>query len=148
MRFLQKSVRVNFRNSTLFKVVAELSRRDRRRMWWQQDGATCHTSAKSREKLHGIFGDRIISNKVQEGHGFPWPARSPDLNPLDFAFWGMAMQKVYKDNPQSIDDLMECVENFFYSLPEEIVRKSVANILKRAELCVKNKGSHFESELK
>ena len=147
MRFLQKSVKVNFRNSTLFKVVAELSRRDRRRMWWQQDGATCHTSAKSREKLHGIFGDRLISNKVQEGHGSPWPARSPDLNPLDFAFWGMAMQKVYNDNPQTLDELMECVENFFHTLPEDVIRNSVSNILKRARLCVKNKGDHFESEL-
>ena len=95
------------------------------------------------EKLRGIFGDRLISNKAE----IKWPARSPDLNPLDYAFWGMAMQKVYKDNPQTLDELMGCVENFFHTLPEEIIRNSVSNILKRAELCVKNKGDHFESEL-
>ena len=130
------------------EMVTRLSRRDRHRLWWQQDGATCHTSKKSGEKLHGIFGNRVISNKVEERHGVPWPAKSPDLNPLDYAFWGMAMQRVYKDNPQTIDGLKECVENFFMSLPQETIRKSVANLLKRAELGVKNKGSHFESELK
>ena len=111
--------------------------------WWQQDGATCHTSKKSMEKLRGIFGDRLISNKAD----IKWPARSPDLNPLDYAFWGMAMQKVYNDNPQTLDELMECVENFFHTLPEDVIRNSVSNILKRARLCVKNKGDHFESEL-
>ena len=95
------------------------------------------------EKLRGIFGERIISNKA----AIKWPSRSPDLNPLDYAFWGMAMQKVYRENPKTIPELMQCVEDFFEALPETVIKNSVANIMKRAELCVKNNGDHFESEL-
>ena len=28
--------------------------------------------------------------------GFDWPARSPDLNPLDFCVWGVQKEKVFK----------------------------------------------------
>ena len=50
--------------------------------WWQQDGATCHTSNRSREELKKHFGNRIISKNEE----IEWPARSPDLNPLDYSF--------------------------------------------------------------
>ena len=108
-----------------------------------QDGATCHTSKKSREELKKSFGNRIIS-KFSETE---WPARSPDLNPLDYSFQGMAMKKVWEENPQTINELKLVVENFFQSLPEDLVRRTVSNILKRAELCIQNKGGHFENQL-
>ena len=60
----------------------------------------------------------------------------------------MAMSKVYKENPQTISDLMKCVENFFNELSEDVIRRTISNIRKRAKICKKNKGAHFESELK
>ena len=38
------SVNTNRYCKVIDEMVAELSRRDRHRLWWQQDGATCHTS--------------------------------------------------------------------------------------------------------
>ena len=121
----------------------QLPTRKLKKYWWQQDGATCHTSDKSLSGLKEIFGNRIISKRSE----IEWPARSPDLNPLDYSFWGMAMKEVWDKNPKTIPELMEVVENFFSNLSEDLVRRTVANILKRAEKCRKNKGGHFENEL-
>ena len=57
------------------------------------------------------------------------------------------MKKVWEENPKTIDDLKSVVENFFQSLPEDLVRRTVSNIVKRAQICSKNKGAHFENEL-
>ena len=57
------------------------------------------------------------------------------------------MKKVWEENPQTINELKLVVENFFQSLPEDLVRRTVSNILKRAELCIQNKGGHFENQL-
>ena len=54
------------------------------------------------------------------------------------------MAKVWKDKPESIEELTNSVEEFFANCDEDIVRKIVANILKRAKLCVQEKGGHFE----
>lgn len=50
------------------------------RMWYQHDGAPAHFDGEVRRHLNLIYPGRWI------GRGGPvnWPARSPDLNPLDF----------------------------------------------------------------
>ena len=73
-----------------------------------------------------------------------WPANSPDLNPLDFTFWGQAMAKVWKEKPKTIQELKNVVENFFSSLDSDFIKKCVLNIKKRAELCLQEDGGHFE----
>ena len=110
------------------------------RYWWQQDGASCHTSKKSMAKLREIFGERIISRFAN----VTWPAHSPDLNPLDFSFWGQAMSKVWEAKPQTINELKVVVENFFSNLSKDYTNKCVFNIKKRAQLCINQNGGHFE----
>ena len=52
---------------------------------WQQDGASIHVTPPIMRLLHRAFGNRVISrNRIA---GLLWPARSPDLNPLDFFLW-------------------------------------------------------------
>jgi hypothetical protein len=52
---------------------------DERYCWYQQDGATCHTSNETVTPLKQFFDDRIISKNL-------WPPRSPDLTHPDFSF--------------------------------------------------------------
>jgi hypothetical protein len=47
--------------------------------YYQQDGATSHTSGMAEVK--SFFPDRIISRGLR-------PPRSPDLTPPDFFLWG------------------------------------------------------------
>ena len=58
----------------------ELAEMDLRNMWFQQDGATCHTSHQTINLLNTKFGNRIISRNGP----INWPARSCDLTPCDF----------------------------------------------------------------
>ncbi|EFN85682.1 hypothetical protein EAI_02991, partial [Harpegnathos saltator] len=34
-----------------------------------------------------------------------WPPRSPDMNPLDFFFWGYLKDCIYKTKPRNLDNL-------------------------------------------
>ena len=47
--------------------------------WYMQDGAPEHSSKVVIDWLEANFPQRLISIKSS----FPWPANSPDLNPLD-----------------------------------------------------------------
>ena len=69
---------------------------------------------------------------------------SPDLNPLDFSFWGQAMTKVWEAKPETIEELKVVVENFFSSLSKDFVKDCCLNIKKRAQLCINQNGGHFE----
>lgn len=49
-------------------------------IWFQQDGCPCHNTLQVRDFINNTFPDRVIGL-----HGnIKWPARSPDLTPLDF----------------------------------------------------------------
>ena len=74
-------------------------------LWFQQNGATCHTAEDSIRLLSSKFLDRLIS-----GNGtVAWPPRSCDLTPLDFFFWGYIKDKVYAENPTTILDLKQSI---------------------------------------
>ena len=57
--------------------VDQLDDDELRNSYFQQDGATCHTSNESMTEIESFFDDRIISKVL-------WPPRSPDLSPPDF----------------------------------------------------------------
>ena len=59
-----------------------------------------------------------------------WPACSPDLNPLDFAFWSIIEDLVFKSHPKSITQIKEKVQQCVDELnsdPDK-VRRFVGNI--------------------
>jgi hypothetical protein len=45
----------------------------------------------SMQAFSDVLGDRIISSDI-------WAARSLDLDPRDFVFWGYLKDKVHKSN--------------------------------------------------
>jgi hypothetical protein len=73
----------------------------RRDMWFQHDGAPAHFSAQTQQHLITQFPDRWLGY----GGSVSWPARSPDLNPLDFFLWGHLKEIVHRDSPTDIEDL-------------------------------------------
>ena len=74
-------------------------------MWLQHDGAPAHFCIIVRQHLNIIFPRRWI------GHGGPvaWPARSPDLNPLDFYLWGQLKSIVYCEPVADVQTLQQHV---------------------------------------
>ncbi|GFU91063.1 putative DD41D transposase [Trichonephila clavipes] len=64
--------------------IPELNNHDVQELWFQQDGATCHTARATIDLLTHTFGDRLISRFGPVN----WPPRSCDLTPLDYFLWG------------------------------------------------------------
>ncbi|GFU05440.1 uncharacterized protein TNCV_3290881 [Trichonephila clavipes] len=60
--------------------IPELNNHDVQELWFQQDGATCHTARATIDVLKDTFGDRLISRFGPVN----WPPRSCDLTPLDY----------------------------------------------------------------
>ena len=104
--------------------------------WFQQDGATAHTSGRSMHLLKEFFGDRIILKDV-------WPPLSPDLNPPVFYLWGTAKSAVYRDRPRTLDDLQAAIIAFIQSISSEQLIAVFRNKIRRVKDCIDAKGVTF-----
>ncbi|GFU99028.1 uncharacterized protein TNCV_1614041 [Trichonephila clavipes] len=60
--------------------IPELNNHDVQELWFQQDGATCHTARATIDLLKDTLGDRLISRFGPVN----WPPISCDLTPLDY----------------------------------------------------------------
>ncbi|GFX98213.1 putative DD41D transposase [Trichonephila clavipes] len=60
--------------------IPELNIQDVQELWFQQDGATCHTARATIDLLKDTLGDRLISRFGPVN----WPPRSCALTPLDY----------------------------------------------------------------
>ncbi|GFT66208.1 integrase catalytic domain-containing protein [Trichonephila clavipes] len=81
--------------------IPELNNHDVQELWFQQDGATCHTARATIDLLKDTFGERLTSRFGPVN----WPPRSCDLTPLDYFLWGYVKSLVYADKPQTLDHL-------------------------------------------
>ena len=83
---------------------SKVVREDYKNYYFQQDGASPHTSKKAQKYLRSKFGDKFIDKKK-------WPPRSPDLNPFDYFLWGyLHKSRVYNPLPKNLDDLKANLE--------------------------------------
>lgn len=105
--------------------------------YFQQDGATCHTSGDSMKLIASFFGDRLVSKNL-------WPPRSPDLTSPDFFLWGYLKDRVYKNRPRSLAELREAIRNEISNINEDTLRKTSQNMVRRVQLCMDAGGGHFQ----
>ena len=110
--------------------------------WFQHDGAPAHFQNEVREYLDRTYPNRWI------GRGGPvqWPARSPDLNPLDFYLWGHMKPLVYETLVASYMDLISRIAKAASRVRDtpgqfERVRESMR---RRCKTCIVANGRNFE----
>ena len=113
----------------------------RKKFYFQQDGATPHTSNLSLDWLQRNFQKRVISRKTQ----FEWAPHSPDLSPPDFFLWGHLKDRVYKTKPQTIADLKVRIREEIEAIEEETCRNVMLNFSRRLEMCQQLQGGHLEN---
>lgn len=115
---------------------------DFQRLWFQQDGCPAHNTRAVRTFLMEVFGDHVISNNGPVS----WPARSPDLTPLDFYLWGWAKNEIYEfDPPENLEILEERLRDVFNSVNENTLRRVVRKVLKNCQNCHSVNGRHFKN---
>ncbi|XP_066582721.1 uncharacterized protein [Prorops nasuta] len=114
----------------------------RQKMWFQHDGAAPHNAATAKGVLHRKFPGKWIGR----GGPIPWPARSPDLNPLDFFFWVALKEKVYTGRHLMRDqeELAARLNVAITEITPEMVATVQANLLRRARACIDAEGGHME----
>lgn len=105
--------------------------------YFQQDGATAHTTRENLEFLEHYFPHRVISRGV-------WPARSPDLTPLDFSIFGMLKNEVYKTRINNLNDLMNTIAIKCNEITPNVLQNIFNNMKRRIALCIQQNGDHFE----
>lgn len=138
---------LHFLENTLEELLDDVPLNLRHNYWFMQDGAPAHFQNVVRDHLNHRFPHRWIGR----GSEFPWPPRSPDLNPLDFYFWGHMKSIVYEHPVNTRAELWLKIQEAANSMrndQESIgfkVRRSLTNRLRK---CVEKNGAHFENLLK
>ena len=109
-------------------------------LWFQQDGCPAHNSRDVQTFLTQTFGERVISNSGP----VRWPARSPDITPLDFYLWGYAKNEIYEFDPPENRQVLEqrtrlILENINRNSNQRVIR----TVEKKCGQCIEKNGQHF-----
>lgn len=122
-------------------LVPELRRRrlSRCQVYFQQDGATCHTSNESIAEVRRLFPGKVISKRGD----VDWPPCSPDLTPCDYFLWGYLKNKVYMEKPSTLNELKGAIKREICSIPRNMLEKVMANFAHRVDECIENEGRHL-----
>ena len=77
-----------------------------------------------------------------------WPARSPDLTPLEYHVWGRMKELVYEEEIRDWAHLIRRIDDASLQMKEEMkVGLTTTEMRRRARVCIKNEGSHFEYQI-
>lgn len=108
--------------------------------WFQQDGATCHTSNASMQVVQAMFPGKVISKRGN----IEWPPRSPDLSPPDFFLWGFLKNKVYSNKPRTITALKENIRAEMAAISTATCLRVFENFKFRLGECLRRDGEHLD----
>ncbi|GFU89830.1 transposase [Trichonephila clavipes] len=112
-------------------------------LWFQQDGATCHTARPTIELLKDTFGDRLISRFGPVN----WPPTSCDLTPLDYFLWGYVKSLVYANKPQTLDHLEDNIRRVIANIRPQMLEKVIEIWTPRSDYIRASRGSHMQEIL-
>ena len=101
---------------------------------FQQDNASAHTAKYTDE----FFRDEEILV-------LDWPARSPDLNPIE-NLWGALVSRVYDQFRQfdTLDDLKEAITFAWEALAPEYLESLVSSMPNRCISVLEKRGGHMK----
>lgn len=97
---------------------------------FQQDNARPHTARVTREYLE----DAHV-------HVIPWPARSPDLSPIEHV-WDIIGKRLgnLPHPPDNVHDLRRCVQEAWNEIPQDDIDHLILSAPHRVNECINNRG--------
>jgi len=108
--------------------------------YFQQDGATSHTSHASMAEIQSFIGDHVISKGL-------WPPRSPDLTPPDYFLWGYLKGRVYQNKPRTTDALKANITGEIQAVTADVLARTFQNMARRVQSCLDANDGHFQHTL-
>lgn len=98
---------------------------------FQQDNATPHTAR--------ITNNFFAQNNINV---LPWPAVSPDLNPIEH-IWDELGRRVRANHQiNNINDLIQALQVEWRALPNVLIRRYVNSMRNRILECIRKNGGH------
>ena len=103
-------------------------------LYFEQDGATPHTSQANKFLIKKLFGDKLIQN----------PPNSPDLAYPIENIWGYLKPKIKKRNPKNLEVLKKFTIEEWNSIPNKLIQKCGMGYIKRVKKIIEIKGERLE----
>jgi hypothetical protein len=117
------------RNNNVFDTISESLNSET--VYFQQDGATCHTSKRSIEYIKEHI--QLIEN---------WPSNSPDLSPIE-NLWAILKLRLQEKAFATLDELKILMIQEWDSLEISLINSLIDKIPERMELCLKQSGKQI-----
>jgi hypothetical protein len=105
-------------------------------VWFQQDGATAHTSRCLVEILREMFRGHVVflCGDIR------W---SPDFTPCDFFLWGYLKAQVYQHHPQTLEGLTGAIIQEVATIPPKMTHRVMEKYRQTLNQCINNEGRHL-----
>lgn len=140
-QILNGEIYKEFLEETLPELLEEIPLNVRQSMYYQHDGAPAHSTTRVKELLNSKYPERWIGRNGP----ISWPARSPDLSPLDFYFWGVMKEDVYSRPINNRAELITRIGEAAIRIRERMSTTDLPNgIRRRLFYCILNDGGHSE----
>ena len=112
----------------------EKFQKQNKNIFFEQDGASCHTSKKIKKLLENLFGDKVIQNAPH----------SPDnAYPIE-TLWAELIKRVKSRNPKNLDELKKITIEEWNNIPKSFIQKLFRNFIKRCNKIIELKGGKLE----
>ena len=90
-------------------------------LYFEQDGASCHTSKKIKVLLEDYFGDKFIQNAPH----------SPDIAYPIETLWAELKKRVKNRNPKDLEELKVRTIEEWNKIPKDYIKKLFNNFINR-----------------
>lgn len=142
MNFLGTLNAERYREEIIRRFIDEIHGDELQFGYFQQDGATAHTSHETLNMIREFFDNRIISRNTP----IPYPPRSCDLTPCDFFLWPYIKNSIFQ---QPIQDLNELRHRILEKINEinnhpTMLQNVINSIRRRYQKCLDVDGGHFD----
>ncbi len=103
---------------------------------FQQDWAPAHKAKMSQSFCKEHFPDWWGPDL--------YPSNSPDLNPMDYAVWGILEHKACSKPHKNLEALKRDLKKAWAQIDDAQLRSIIDDFPKRLKACINAKGGHFE----
>ena len=125
------------------KVIWLLTDHNPDNVWFQQDGATSHSSRCSLRILCDMFPGHLVSLWGDIG----WPPHSLDLTPCDLFLWRHIKSQVYQHQLANLKELKAATTHEINAIPQDMVERAMINFRERLQNCINIGGCHLSGTI-
>ncbi|GFV43656.1 hypothetical protein TNCV_2679571 [Trichonephila clavipes] len=103
---------------------------------FMDDNATCHRTLAVQDCLDSEGIQRLV-----------WPARSPDLNPIENVWDALGRQVAGRNYPPTNKNtLIRALTEEWDKLPQQLLDNVVQSMVRRVECCITLHGGHIHTD--